>query len=132
MRLLFVAPYLSAEEQASGQLVQMDENEQEEHGEDYWVAFPARYEVCGNCNGKGHHVNRAIDGNGLSADDFNEDPDFAEAYFSGVYDVPCDECHGNRVVLVPATEAGQTVLSRMAREESAYRAEIAAERRMGC
>jgi hypothetical protein len=71
--------------------------------------IPVRYEVCGTCEGKGKHVNPNIDRNGLTAEDFDEDPDFRENYFSGMYDVPCNECHGNRVSLVVdearATEA---------------------------
>lgn len=59
---------------------------------------PAEYVVCGGCRGKGSRVNRAVDGHGLTAEDFAEDPDFKEAYFSGVYDVTCDTCHGKRVV----------------------------------
>lgn len=62
----------------------------------------ARYEVCGRCGGTGVHVDPSIDGRGLSAEDFAEDPDFEQGYFSGVYDVQCSECRGQRVVLVPA------------------------------
>jgi hypothetical protein len=43
-------------------------------------------------------VNPSIDGNGLTSADFDEDPDFREAYFSGAYDVPCPWCHGQRVM----------------------------------
>lgn len=63
--------------------------------------FPAKFEVCETCDGKGTHVNPSIDSHGLSAEDFAEDPDFKEAYFSGCYDVTCAECHGARVVPVP-------------------------------
>jgi hypothetical protein len=60
-----------------------------------------KFEVCPRCEGRGKHVNPAIDGHGLSAEDFDQDPDFREDYFSGVYDVPCYECKGDRVVKVP-------------------------------
>lgn len=60
-----------------------------------------RYEVCGTCNGTGSHVNPSIDSGGLTYDDLYEDPDFAEGYFGGMFDVPCYECHGNRVVPTP-------------------------------
>jgi DnaJ-class molecular chaperone len=56
-----------------------------------------RYEVCDTCDGKGRYVNPAIDSHGLSREDFDEDPDFAEDYFSGVHDVECRMCHGQRV-----------------------------------
>jgi len=56
------------------------------------------FEVCGTCEGRGLHVNPSIDAHGLSAEDFYDDPDFAEAYFEGRYNVLCHECHGDRVV----------------------------------
>ena len=58
-----------------------------------------KYAVCPRCEGRGSHVNPAVDGNGLTAEDFDElGDDFREGYFSGVYDVECSECHGQRVV----------------------------------
>jgi hypothetical protein len=54
--------------------------------------------VCPVCNGEGTTVNPNIDAHGLTAEDFYEDPDFAEDYMSGVYDITCAACHGNRVV----------------------------------
>jgi len=65
------------------------------------VSLPGRYEVCPRCGGKGSIVNPAVDGNGLSDRDFEEDPDFEEAYFSGVYDIPCLECFGKKVIAMP-------------------------------
>ncbi len=64
------------------------------------MEIPATYEVCETCQGKGTHVNPSIDSHGLTADDFAEDPDFAESYMRGDYDVPCAECGGRRVVPV--------------------------------
>lgn len=60
---------------------------------------PTKYAVCPVCLGKGTHVNPSIDCNGLSSEDFNDDPDFREDYFSGRYDQQCDTCNGDRVVL---------------------------------
>lgn len=51
--------------------------------------------ICTVCDGDGTTVNPAIDGNGLSAEDFHEDPDFAEDYMSGVYDISCRACGGS-------------------------------------
>ncbi len=106
----------------------------DENGDDLVVA--AKYEVCDSCSGKGTHVNPSIDGNGLTASDFDEDPDFAESYFRGDYDVRCYECKGQRVVLVPDysrmdSDEVQAVEAHYQREH-AYRAEIEAERRAGC
>lgn len=56
------------------------------------------YKVCSTCDGKGTHVNPSIDSDGLSYEDFEEDPDFKEDYVNGTYDVPCYECEGKRVV----------------------------------
>jgi len=77
------------------------EIEDPETGDEIEVQIPARYEVCDRCEGRGKHVNPSVDGNGLSQEDFDEDPDFRENYFSGVYDVPCEDCKGQRVILVP-------------------------------
>jgi DnaJ-class molecular chaperone len=54
--------------------------------------------VCPVCNGEGKTVNPNIDCNGLTAEDFAEDPDFAFDYKHGMYDIQCQACHGKRVV----------------------------------
>lgn len=72
-------------------------------GDEVVLNLPAKFEVCGTCEGRGTHVNPNIDGNGLTAEDFAEDPDFEEAYFRGDYDVTCKTCHGARVVAEPDT-----------------------------
>jgi hypothetical protein len=54
--------------------------------------------VCPVCDGEGTTVNPNIDCNGLTEEDFREDPDFAEDYMKGVYDITCAACLGNRVV----------------------------------
>jgi hypothetical protein len=64
----------------------------------------AKYEVCDLCDGKGTTVNPAIDHYGITNEDFDEDPDFRENYFSGVYDVACRRCEGLRVMLAPDEE----------------------------
>ena len=64
-----------------------------------WVQTVVRfvYVACTLCDGKGSHVNPSIDASGLTGEDMS-DPDFAEDYLSGVYDVPCNLCHGKRVI----------------------------------
>lgn len=103
------------------------------NGED--VEIPVVYEVCGTCEGKGTHVNPSIDSNGLSAEDFADDPDFAEDYFSGRYDQPCNECGGQRVVPAIDVDRAGSELTKIAHDwiESyyAYQRECEAERRMG-
>lgn len=51
--------------------------------------------ICTLCHGDGHHVNPAIDAGGLSREDFDDDPDFAEGYRRGDYDVTCVRCGGS-------------------------------------
>lgn len=65
-------------------------------------ALPTHNEVCPRCQGEGKHVNPSIDGHGITAGEWDRDwdEDSRENYFSGVYDVPCHECKGLRVVKV--------------------------------
>jgi hypothetical protein len=69
-------------------------------GAELEVELPAKFEVCPRCAGAGTHVNPAIDGNGISREDFDADPDFHEAYMAGAYDIQCQTCKGERVVSV--------------------------------
>ena len=105
-------------------------------GETTTHALPAMYEVCLTCDGKGTHVNPAIDDNGISAQEFIEDPDFQEAYFNGTYDVQCYECKGKRVVpRVDANRVDKTTLEAWEshlKSEYEYRSMCEAERRFGC
>lgn len=100
-------------------------------------AVPFKWAVCETCQGKGKHVNPSIDCDGISGEDFAEDPDFAESYMSGVYDVTCSECDGKRVVpeLVPRTPEQQSaveVLDARERADADYEREVRAERAFGC
>jgi DnaJ-class molecular chaperone len=90
------------------------------------------YEVCPTCDGKGSHVNPSIDCCGLSAEDFYDDPDFAEDYHRGMYDQPCNQCHGKRVVPVPTNNAVIAYVEKEAIADAEYHAERMAEIRMGC
>lgn len=112
----------------------------EDTGDEVVNELPSRKEVCGRCYGEGKHVNPNIDSHGISREEFDEDPDFKEAYFSGVYDVTCHECNGLRVVDVVDEGACHTPERKalLARyydrldEDAAYRRECEAERRFGC
>lgn len=64
------------------------------------LTLPAHMEVCDLCRGTGSHANPSVDAGGISREDFDEDPDFEEEYFSGTYDVPCAQCVGKNVVPV--------------------------------
>jgi hypothetical protein len=54
-----------------------------------------KWVICTLCHGDGKHVNPSIDAGGISAEDFADDPDFAESYMRGDYDVPCNRCGGS-------------------------------------
>ena len=95
--------------------------------EDDLIILPAKYEVCHDCDGKGKYVNPAIDGHGLSSEDFDEDPDFREDYFSGLYDVTCKSCQGRNVMLVPVAPESQAQVDEIIQEEAVYWAECMAE-----
>lgn len=97
--------------------------------DDEHIEIPSHYEVCGRCNGTGTHTNPNIDGNGLTQEDFDQDPDFHEDYMSGVYDIQCLDCKGERVELVPNEEQTPEIQEILERERE-YRAEEAFERRM--
>jgi len=87
-----------------------------EEDEWYEMRIPAEYEVCGTCDGKGKHVNPSIDSQGLSREDFDDDPDFEEDYFAGKYDVTCNECNGKRVSPV----VNWAALERKSKEDKKY------------
>ncbi len=108
---------------------------EDENGDEESVTVRLKYEVCSTCEGRGKHVNPSIDSNGISAEDFDEDPDFRESYLSGAYDVTCYGCKGQRVVLDVDWDnvepAIQKRIDAKLEGEAQYEAECAAERRMG-
>ena len=67
-------------------------------GEEVAFSLPAKFVRCDLCEGRGKHVDPRIDCDGIS--DWGDDPDFRMGYFSGAYDVQCNECCGRRVVPV--------------------------------
>jgi hypothetical protein len=91
--------------------------------------LPTRWETCDVCDGKGTHVNPNIDRNGLTAEDFAEDPDFREDYFSGRYDVSCNRCGGRKVVAVVDEDACEPEYLKIYRElqEAEWQADADAE-----
>lgn len=108
-----------------------------DEGEEVTLQLPAEYVVCGRCRGEGSHCNPAIDGNGITESDREDwaDDDFMEGYLGGRYDVTCEECGGDRVVLVVdetrTSPVDLALYRRHNREMAEMRAEEAAERRMG-
>ncbi len=65
------------------------------------LQVPMEYEVCGLCRGSGKIVDPNIDCGGITQEEFDDDPDFEEEYFSGRYDITCTRCRGLRVESIP-------------------------------
>lgn len=96
------------------------------------LMVPCKFEVCNLCDGKGTHVNPSIDAGGLSAEDFAEDPDFREDYFSGMYDIPCNKCSGKRVTpVVELPKEIQAAVDRWEEGRAEERSDSYHERMMG-
>jgi hypothetical protein len=106
-----------------------------EGDEERELQLRCRFEVCSLCRGHGTHVNPSIDASGLAREDF-DDPDFAEGYTQGRYDVTCAECGGLRVV--PVVDRKGNTAEDLAAYDDHMKAQwddaraTAAERRMGC
>lgn len=103
----------------------------EDVGIDPAAPIRVRFEVCPLCDGRGRHVNPSIDAHGLTREDFDEDPDFAESYFRGDYDETCNLCRGEKVVPVPLDREVALALGMAAYERHQARAEMLAEMRVG-
>ncbi len=108
-------------------------------GDEITSYFPAKFEVCSRCSGNGSIVNPSIDGNGISQEQFNEDPEFEEAYFAGAYDIPCPHCEGKRVepvIDISACTYAQKRLLVLQRQHEKFEHECwlesEAERKIGC
>ena len=98
------------------------------------LSVPSKREMCRECDGTGR--TDCFD-NGISAEMWSEmNGDEREEYRDGLYDAPCRECKGAKVVEVPDDDAMTPEekkrvdsyyagLSELAQEE-------AAERRAGC
>jgi hypothetical protein len=106
----------------------------DENGDEITLDLPATREKCQTCDGKGTHVNPSIDGNGLPQECV-DDPEFMADYMGGVYDVQCEECKGERIVLVVDRDAcpaeDLALLDDHYRTQRELDAEAEAERRAG-
>jgi hypothetical protein len=100
------------------------------------VQLPWHWVVCPTCNGKGSHVNPSIDCNGLTSEDFADDPEFLEDYFNGHFDQQCSHCQGRTTVPAVDYDAMSPELAKAYEEhlqfEADCHAEHMAEIRMGC
>lgn len=100
---------------------------EDDDGYEQEFRIPAKWEICDDCEGDGTVLRDGLRGVAFTQEEMNEDPDFAESYFSGAYDVPCQTCTGSGKVKVPdERRAKPEVLARYQQEQ----ANIAADQRM--
>lgn len=109
----------------------------DEHYARQTAQLPARFVICGHCDGTGRSSSYL---GAFSMADLDEDPDFKEEYFAGGYDRACPDCEGSGKRLIVDRRAcganpGFRKLLRAAddydRACAENAAEAAAERRMG-
>ena len=97
------------------------------------VTYPCYMEVCGRCDGTSKIVHPSVDSHGITEQEFAEDSDFAEDYWSGAYDIQCPECKGQNVTPVLKIPYNvERIVNNWYEGESYYERVCAAERAMGC
>lgn len=107
--------------------------EQAKNHEKNGTSYSCCMEVCGRCNGTSKIVHPSVDSHGISEQEFAEDPDFAEDYWSGAYDILCPECKGQNVVpVLQLPENIEKIVNGWYEDQASYDRECAAERAMGC
>lgn len=70
-------------------------------GAEYEIKVPGKRVKCEECDGTGAVLRDGLRGHAFSSEELFEDPDFAEGYFRGDYDVQCDVCRGEKIVVEP-------------------------------
>jgi hypothetical protein len=127
-----ISPFENADEASmTGKILVTDDD-----GSEVEMEIPLKFEVCDTCQGTGEHVNPSIDCDGLTCEDFDDDPDFAESYCSGAYNVTCYGCGGKRVQmdvdLARCSPEQKKVMEEMIEQQARDMQERAWERKMGC
>ena len=91
--------------------------------------LPAKYEVCPRCRGKGSHDHSAFS-NGITSSEWSEwDSEEQESYLKGDYDVPCEECKGLRVILIPDEDRCDKEILRLYKDHLQFEADLRREDR---
>jgi DnaJ-class molecular chaperone len=98
------------------------------------IELPFRIALCPECGGRGtttRHIEP--DGGGFTASEWAEacgdDDEFADNYFSGRYDRPCDECDGAGRIAEPDERQMSPTLRKLYREDAEMMRELRAEER---
>lgn len=94
------------------------------------VELPAKYEVCGQCNGHGTQCKLGAMTGSEWHEACHDDEDFAENYKSGLYDEACSCCKGQRVVAVVDEDAISEAMKARLQKHYDDLADRAEERRM--
>ena len=91
--------------------------------------------VCDLCRGRGYYVNPGIDEYGITAEEFDEDPEFAENYHQGMFNVKCTKCSGRTTIPeIPTSIDTMWILNtiqQIADQRNEWIAGDEAERRVG-
>lgn len=73
----------------------------ERTGAEYTITAPGKRAMCTECDGRGTVLRDGLRGVAFSSEELFEDEGFAEGYFRGDYDVACDVCRGEKIVIDP-------------------------------
>lgn len=92
---------------------------------DLVIRVPGKAIVCTACEGTGTELYGSLKGMAFTQQDFDSDPDFAEDYFGGNYDVPCSHCQSRNIEIVPDVSA---CTYQQKRELAAHRAQLRYQR----
>lgn len=103
------------------------------------IEVPAVWEICDTCRGDGSHSRRVEPDGGFTSSEWAEacadDDEFADRYFSGGYDSPCEDCDSAGKVQVTDYDAlsveDRAEVEAYEREEAVARQNDAYVRRMG-
>jgi len=88
--------------------------------------------ICSLCHGYGKVINPSIDCNGLTQEDFDQEPGFEDDYNIGMYDITCPQCKGKNIEIIPISPPKlKEAIASWIQAEYEYEAQARQERIMG-